>query len=129
MICTVVSQCVLENTCFWWSLLTSRYGLIYAMGQANSQLERERLSVAVHSFTVCPALHCLILEFTSDSDMMDRRTDQTLIRNMLQIYGSNKVNHNKKLLFGLAVKKPVKISMMDKSKSIKTDTTFSNQCQ
>lgn len=108
------------------------------MGQANSQLERERLSVAVHSFTVCPALHsftvcpalhCLILEFTSDSDMMDRRTDQTLIRKMLQIYGSNKVNHNKKLLFGLAVKKPVKISMMDKSKSIKTDTTFSNHCQ
>lgn len=34
----------------------------------------------------------------------------------------NKFNHNRRLIFGLTMKKAVKIKMMEKSKSVKTDT-------
>lgn len=65
--------------------------------------------MAVHSFTLWAALHCLILELTPGSDMVYKRMKQTLIRKVLQIYAPYKVNHNKRLLFQLAVKKTVKI--------------------
>lgn len=54
---------------------------------------------------------------------------QTSIRKVLQVYAPKKVNHNERLLFELAVEKAVKMRMMEKSESIKTDTICSNHCQ
>lgn len=126
-ISTVVSQFVPETSCSWWSDWQVWIDLCY--GVSKQSIRKREAFRSSYSFTACAALHCLILEFAPDSEMVDRRMIQTSIRKVLQVYAPKKVNHNKRLLFGLAVKKAVKMRMMGKSESIKTDTICSNYCQ
>lgn len=77
-------------------------------------------------------MHCSALlntgvypKFRGDGYEGDSNCNQKVI----QIYAPNKFTHNKRMLFELTKKNTVKISMMEKSEYIDTDTIFSNHCK